>query len=404
MSRYDMVPVEDALAIVRSVVRPLGAEGVTTAEADGRILAEPIRSPENVPPFRASTVDGFAVRADDQSPARRVVQRIMAGIVAEPAIEQGTAARIMTGAPLPEGADAVVMIEYTREENGHVILEQPVRTGENIRPIGIDVADGDLVLERGTQLGAAEIGLLMTLGFTEVSCYRRPTVAVLSTGDELVDPAEPLPPGGIRDSNRYAIMAAAREAGGVPVSLGRAKDDRELQTRLVREGVAQADVLLTSGGVSVGDRDFIKPALEELGKVHFGRIAFRPGMPLTFAEVGDKLAFGLPGNPVSSLVTFEVFVRPALRILQGDPNPLRPRVEVELEHDFQRGGNRLEYHRVIVRWGNGKLLARSTGVQISSRLLSMAGHNGMLIIEMGDGTIRAGELRPAILTGPLATE
>ena len=137
--------------------------------------------------------------------------------------------------------------------------------------------------------------------------------------------------------------------------------------------------------------------------MHFGRIAFRPGMPLTFAEIGEKLAFRLPGNPVSSLVTFEVFVRPALRILQGDPNPMRPRVEVELEHDFQRGGSRLEYHRVIVRWKDGRLLARSTGAQISSRLLSMAGHNGMVVIEMGDGTIRAGERRPAILTGPVAT-
>jgi molybdopterin molybdotransferase len=403
MSRYDMVPVDEALEIVRSVVRPLPAERVSTAEADGRILAEPIRSPENVPPFRASTVDGFAVRAEDHTPARRVVQRIMAGGTAEPTIAPGTAARIMTGAPLPDGADAVVMIEYTHEEDGQVVLEQPVRTGENIRPIGVDVAEGDSVLETGTLLGAAEIGLLMTLGFTEINCYPRPTVAVLSTGDELVEPSEPLPPGGIRDSNRYAIMAAVREAGGVALSLGRAKDDRALQTRLVREGIERCDMLLTSGGVSVGDRDFIKPALEELGKVHFGRIAFRPGMPLTFAEIGEKLAFGLPGNPVSSLVTFEVFVRPALRILQGDPSPLRPRVDVEVEHDFQRGGNRLEYHRVIVRWKDGKLLARSTGAQLSSRLLSMAGHNGMVVIEMGDGTIHAGERRPAILTGPIAT-
>ncbi len=401
MSRYDMLPVDEALAIVQSVVRPLGAETVRTTEADGRVLAQPMHSPENVPPFRASTVDGFAVRSDDATSARRVVQQIMAGVAAGPAVEPGTAARIMTGAPIPEGADAVVMIEYTREVDGRVVLDQPVRQGENVRPIGVDVAEGDLVLEQGAALSPAEIGLLMTLGFTDVSCYRRPTVAVLSTGDEIVEPGESIRPGSIRDSNRYAIMAAVREAGGIPVSLGMARDDRALQTRLVREGVDQADVLLTSGGVSVGDRDYIKPALEELGKVHFGRIAFRPGMPLTFAEVGERLVFGLPGNPVSSLVTFEVFVRPALRKLQGDPNPFRPRVEVELEHDFQRGGNRLEYHRVIVRWESGKLLARSTGLQISSRLLSMAGHNGMVIIETGDGAIRAGERRPAILTGPL---
>jgi molybdopterin molybdotransferase len=403
VSRYDLIPVEEALAIIRSVVRPLGVEGVPTAEADGRILAEDLISPEDHPPFRASTVDGFAVVAGDSSPSRQVIQEIMAGAVAQPGVGPGTAARIMTGAPLPEGADAVVMIEYTRLEDGQVVLERPVRPGENIRPIGIDVARGDRVFEAGTMVGATEIGLLMTLGFAHVSCYRRPTVAVLATGDELVEPWEPVPPGSIRDSNSYAIMAAVREAGGVPISLGRARDDRALQTRLVQEGVERADVLLTSGGVSVGDRDFIKPALEELGKVHFGRIAFRPGMPLTFAEIGPKLAFGLPGNPVSSLVTFEVFVRPALRTLQGDRNPSRPRVEVELEHEFRRGGDRTEYHRAVVRWADGRLLARSTGLQLSSRLMSMAGHNALVIIETGDGVIAAGDRRSAILTGPVQT-
>jgi molybdopterin molybdotransferase len=244
----------------------------------------------------------------------------------------------------------------------------------------------------------------MTLGITQVSCFRRPVVAILSTGDELVEPWETPPPAGIRDSNRYALMAAVREAGGVPISLGSVRDDRDLQTRLVQEGVDQSDVLLTSGGVSVGDRDFIKPALEDLGKVHFGRIAFRPGMPLTFAEIGQKLAFGLPGNPVSSLVTFEVFVRPALRTLQGDRNPSRPRVEVNLEHDFRLAGERLEYHRVVVRWHDGRLVARSTGLQLSSRVLSMVGHNALVIIPMGNGVIPAGERLPAILTGPIANE
>ncbi len=404
MSRYDIIPVETALEIVRAVVRPLEPERVRTAEADGRVLAEDLTSPEDVPPFRASTVDGFAVLADDSSPSRTVVQSITAGVSGRGTVEHGTAARIMTGAPVPDGADAVVMIEDTQTENGRVTLLKSVRPGENIRPIGIDVARGDVVLRRGTVLGAAEIGLLMTLGFAEVACYRRPQVAVLSTGDELVEPWEPVPLGSIRDSNRYAIMAAVREAGGVPRSLGRAKDDPDLQTRLVREGVESADVLLTSGGVSVGDRDFIKPALEAIGKVHFGRIAFRPGMPLTFAEIGPKLAFGLPGNPVSSLVTFEVFVRPALRMLQGDPNPARSRVEVELEHDLPLGGNRLEYHRAIVRWSKGRLLARSTGLQLSSRLLSMVGHNALVIIPTGSGVVPAGAHMPAILTGPIVTE
>ncbi len=404
MSRYDIIPVETALAIVRSVVRPLDSERIPTAEADGRVLAEELASPEDVPPFRASTVDGFAVIADDPSPSRTVVQSITAGVAGHVAVQRGTAARIMTGAPLPEGADAVVMIEDTQTDDGHVTLQKSVQPGENIRPIGIDVARGDVVLRKGTTLGPAEIGLLMTLGFAAVTCYRRPHVAILSTGDELVEPWEPVPLGSIRDSNRYAIMAAVREAGGVPRSLGRAKDDRDLQTRLVREGVESADVLLTSGGVSVGDRDFIKLALEEIGKVHFGRIAFRPGMPLTFAEIGPKLAFGLPGNPVSSLVTFEVFVRPALRMMQGDPNPTRPKVEVELEHELPLGGSRVEYHRAIVRWSRGRLLARSTGLQLSSRLLSMVGHNALVIIPTGSGVVPAGERMPALLTGPILNE
>jgi molybdopterin molybdotransferase len=404
MSRYDIIPVDEALSIVRSVIRPLAAERVATADADGRVLAEDIASPEDVPPFRASTVDGFAVLADDPAPSRAVIQEITAGVTGEVRVQPGTAARIMTGAPLPDGADAVVMIEDTRQEDAAVVLEKPVRPGENIRPIGVDVARNDVVLWRGMVLGAAELGLLMTLGFSEVPCYRRPVVAVLSTGDELVEPWEPVPLGSIRDSNRYALMAAVREAGGIPTSLGRARDDRDLQMRLVREGVEQSDVLLTSGGVSVGDRDFIKPALEAIGNVHFGRIAFRPGMPLTFAEIGPKVAFGLPGNPVSSLVTFEAFVRPALRIMQGDANPTRPRVDVELEHDLPLGGNRLEYHRAIVRWSEGRLVARSTGLQLSSRILSMVGHNALVIIPTGSGVVRAGERLPAILTGPLVTD
>ncbi len=404
MSRYEIIPVETALEIVRDVVRPLNSERVPTADADGRVLAEDLTSPEDVPPFRASTVDGFAVLANDQTSERTVDQNITAGVTGTGTVRPGTAARIMTGAPLPDGADAVVMIEDTQTDNGRVALQKAVSPGENIRPIGIDVARNDLVLRGGTVLGAAEIGLLMTLGFAEIACYRRPVVAVLSTGDELVEPWETVPLGSIRDSNRYAIMAAIREAGGIPRSLGRAKDDRELQTRLVRDGVESADVLLTSGGVSVGDRDFIKPALEEIGRVHFGRIAFRPGMPLTFAEIGPKVAFGLPGNPVSSLVTFEVFVRPALRMMQGDPNPTRPRVEIELEHDVALGGNRLEYHRAIVHWSAGRLVARSTGAQLSSRLLSMVAHNALIIIPTGTGKIPAGERLPAILTGPILNQ
>jgi molybdopterin molybdotransferase len=403
-SAYEMIPVEDAMAMIRGVVRPLPEETVPTAEADGRILARDLSSPEDVPAFRASTVDGFAVIAEDLDPSRNVASQIMAGGASAPSLTPGNAARIMTGAPVPDGANAVVMIEDTTMDDRRVVLQRSVGPGDNIRPIGIDVARGERILTAGTALDSTDIGLLMTLGYTEVPCFRRPTVAVLSTGDELVEPGEPLPFGGIRDSNRYALLAAIREAGAVPLSLGKARDDRELQTRLVRDGVDRADVLITSGGVSVGDRDYIKPALAELGKVHFGRINFRPGMPLTFAEIGPKLAFGLPGNPVSSLVTFEVFVRPTLRRLQGDRNPERPRVEVELEHELGGPGSRVEYHRAIVRWSEGRLVGRSTGLQLSSRLMSMVGHNALLILEQGSAPIPAGTRLPALLTGPILSE
>ena len=271
-SKYDIIPVEDALAIVRSVVRPLDTEIVETAEADGRVLAEDVYSPEDVPPFRASTVDGFAVIASEGISPRRVADEITAGVANRPALQTGTAARIMTGAPVPDGADAVAMVEYTHVEDGQIVLDRPLKSGDNVRPIGVDVAKGDLVLPRGRAIGIAEVGLLMTLGFANVSCYRRPIVGVLSTGDELVDPWEEVPAGFIRDSNRYALLSAIREAGGVALSLGRVRDERELQFRMVREGIGRCDVLLTSGGVSVGDRDYIKGALEEIGTVHFGRI------------------------------------------------------------------------------------------------------------------------------------
>jgi molybdenum cofactor synthesis domain-containing protein len=227
-------------------------------------------------------------------------------------------------------------------------------------------------------------------------------VAVLATGDEVYEPDTPLSAGGIRDSNRYALMAAAREAGCEVISLGIARDDEALQRAAILDGLARADVLLTSGGVSMGTRDLIKPLLAELGTVHFGRIAFKPGKPTTFATMGGKLAFGLPGYPVSSLVSFEVFVRPALRRMQGDARPDRPRVRVVLRDPIQAPGDRPEYQRAVVAWEEGRLVARSTGAQGSSRLLSLRGANAMLLVP-GDGrTYGAGAELEALLTGPLA--
>jgi molybdopterin molybdotransferase len=279
----------------------------------------------------------------------------------------------------------------------------------NVHTVGQDVGRGAAVLERGALLGAADIGLLATLGLARARVYRRPVVAVLATGDEIVEPGAPRPPGAVRDSNRYALLAAAREAGCEVISLGIARDDRATQRAAILQGLERADVLITSGGVSMGTRDLIKPILAELGTVHFGRIAFKPGKPTTFATVATpgggspRLVFGVPGFPVSSLVSFEVFVRPALRALQGDPRPQRPRVRVALAVPVRPSPDRPEYQRVTVGWSAGRLVAAPNGGQGSSRLLSLRGANGLLLVPPADEVYPAGAELEALLTGPLVS-
>jgi molybdopterin molybdotransferase len=401
--RYPLLDGETALQIILAHTPVLASETVPLAAAAGRVLATDLQAPLSLPPFPQAVVDGYAVIAADPSPRRRLLAEVPAGHPGAVTVTPGTAVRIMTGAPLPPGADAVVMVEHTSEEDGWVVLHRPVRPGDNIHPVGLDVQAGETVLRRGTLLGAPEIGLLATLGITQVPVYRQPVVAVLSTGDELVPAEAPLRPGAIRDSNQPALLVAVREAGGLPLALGIARDRAAEQEALIRQGLERADVVLTSGGVSVGGRDFIKPILERLGRVHFGRVAIKPGKPLTFATVGDRLVFGLPGNPVSSLVTFEVFVRPALRRLQGFRHLHRPEVTVYLEHPVQPSRDRLEFQRAVVRWHGDRFLARTTGLQASSRLLSLVGANALLKITAGPAVLPAGSAVPALLLGPVET-
>ena len=401
-ARYGILPVSVAMEIVQANTPQLAIETIALGQADGRVLGETIRSSEQMPPFRASTVDGYAVVASDTSDWRGILSDVLAGRPIEQSVHVGEAARIMTGAPLPMGADAVVMFEDTLESGNSVQLRSPVASGANLRPPGIDLDIGQTVLEAGTFIGPAEIGLLATVGLSAVPVFRVPRVAVLSTGDELVEPGDLPHAGAIRDSNRYALLAAAREAGADVISFGMVRDDEDLQRQKILAALDECDVLLTSGGVSVGSRDLIKPILEGLGTVHFGRIALKPGKPLTFASIGTKLAFGLPGNPVSALVTFEVFVRPALRRMQGYKHAQRPIVDVVLDHDLDKTRDRTEYQRATVRWENGRLVATSTGSQSSSRLLSMVGANALLIVEPGDGKVAAGTTVSALLVGALA--
>jgi molybdenum cofactor synthesis domain-containing protein len=400
-SPYPMVPIDQAQRIIAAHTAPLGIEEISSLAGDGRVLAEDVFAGAALPDVPKAAVDGYALRAGDGLAERRVLGELTAGSASQVVLTPGTAARIMTGAPLPEGADAVIMVEQTEERDGVLSIGQPLRPGDSVHVVGQDIARGELVLPRGTALGAAEIGLLATIGQVRVAVYRRPLVAVLATGDEVHEPDAPAGAGGIRDSNRYALLAAAREAGCETISLGIARDDKDVQRAAILEGLERADVLLTSGGVSMGTRDLIKPLLAELGTVHFGRIAFKPGKPTTFATVNGKLVFGLPGYPVSSLVSFEVFVRPALRRLQGATRSDRPRVRVTLGETIQAPPDRPEYQRAIVAWQDGRLVARSTGAQGSSRLLSLRGANALLLVP-GDGQAYPdGAEMEALLTGPL---
>lgn len=400
MTSYPMIAPQEALRIVLEHTPVLSTEWVgLPIEALGRVLAEEVVAVEDMPAFFASAKDGFAVIAADTSVWRRIIGEQMAGPSIGIVVEPGTAVRIMTGAPLPQGADAVAMVEHTEEAKGHVRLLGPVRPGQDVRPAGQDLAAGERVLAVGTPLGPPEIGLLATVGRTQVQVYRRPRVAVLTTGDELVEPDQPLGPGLIHNSNRHALLAAASWARTDIVWSGHARDEEGELRRRMAEALEEADVLLTSGGVSMGRRDLVKRLLEELGSVHFGRVAQKPGKPLTFAAVGEKLVFGLPGFPVSSLVCFELYVRPALRKMQGHTRLQRPRAEVMLAHPIHHQPDRTEFQRAVVTEREGVRWAETTGPQVSGRLRSLVGANGLLVLPAGRAHFDRGDVVTAILLG-----
>jgi molybdenum cofactor synthesis domain-containing protein len=385
---------------------------VPLPSALGLVLAEDVHAPAAQPPFPASVVDGFALVAADGDAARRLVGEQMAGYAAELAVMPGTAVRITTGAPIPSGADAVVMVERADEADGWVAPHpgQDLRPGQGIRSIGADVQAGRRVLAAGQVLGPAELGMLASLGMDSAPVHRRPVVGVFSTGDELVEPGQPLGPGQIYDSNRATLLAAVAQAGGQALDLGIMGDrPGELEQKLAA-GLAMADLLVTSGGVSMGELDLLKPLLERWGVVHVGRVLMKPGKPMTFATLPARRAggeidptqparpvFALPGNPVSSLVTFQLFVRPAIRRMAGHEAAGLPQVGAVLGHEFRLDPERPEFHRVTLRREAGCFVAVSTGSQASSRLLSATGANGLLVLEQAEGVLPAGAERPVLL-------
>lgn len=391
----------EALATVLTHTSLLPTEQIGLLEAGGRILAEDFHAANDFPPFAASTMDGYAVIADDGSPWRDVVGVQAAGRLIDAEVTPGTAIKIMTGAPLPKGANAVVRVENTETADDSVIIHQEfVEPGESVRQIGSDVRAGQLLVRGGARLGPAEIGMLAAYGGDPVTVRRKPKVSIVSTGDELLEPSEPLEPGKIRDSNRYMLHAALESAGAQIVWAGKGPDVREELEPLLVRLIASSDIVITSGGVSMGDLDLIKPILLDLATVHFRRIFLKPGKPLNFATAGPTLIFGLPGNPVSALVGFEIFIRSAMRKMTGSGDGPQT-VRVTLAADTEPT-DRVEYQRAILTVDDsGTLLAVANGPQGSSRLASFLGANALIVIPPRESIYRAGEMVDAIVLGPI---
>jgi len=383
----ELLPVDAARAAVLRSVRPLAVEEVPVVDALGRVLAADVIALADVPPFRNSAMDGFAVAAGAAGRRLPISGESRAGAPSPVPLAAGSALRISTGAALPDGADAVVMVERTVEHpDGTVTIDAESAAGDNVRDAGEDIRAGTVAVPAGTPLGPAALGVAVTAGVATVRCARQPRVALLATGDELVEPGAPLPPGGIHDSNAVALAGYVEQAGGVVVSRARVADTAEATRAAVFAALQDADVLISTGGVSVGAHDHVKQALTEAGvDERFWRVALRPGKPTWFGTRGEQLVFGLPGNPVSSVVTFLLFARPALRALQGAPTAV-PRRSATLTVPIARHTSRDEMVRVTL---DGER-ATPTGPQGSHVMTSMLLADGLALIPMGAGELPAG--------------
>ncbi|KAL9088963.1 MAG: hypothetical protein Q9165_006020 [Trypethelium subeluteriae] len=442
-SPYPMLSVEEALKLIRDFTPPPKVEKLPVNEnLVGLVLAEDVKAPESVPAFRASIVDGYAVKVTEGSPSPKGVFPVAFASHAQATetknLQEGQISRITTGAPLPPGANAVVMVEDTvihkmtddgNEEEEVEVLTDQVKPGENVREVGSDVKERDVIMKagEGITVTGGEFGLLASVGVSEVSVYRRPVVGILSTGDEIVphDRPGPLKLGEVRDTNRPTLITAVRASKYEAVDLGIASDNQWLTgdenrpgalEETLRDALRRVDVVITSGGVSMGELDLLKPAIERSlgGTIHFGRVSMKPGKPTTFATVPfksnagvrqSKVIFSLPGNPASAVVTFHLFVLPSLHHASGVEPAGLPRAKVVLEQDVRLDEKRNEYHRVLVTLKeDGKLYATSTGMQRSSRIGSFKGANALLCLPARNGSLGKGEKVDALLMGKLLNE
>lgn len=393
-----MISVEEALHTILAQVKRLEAETVPLLKALGRVLAEDVVSQTDIPNFRNSAMDGYALRAEDtrgasgERPVRLdVLEEIPAGYLPQFTIGPRQATRIMTGAFVPDGADAVVMVEYSRTEDTMVQIMRQAELGENIRGAGEDVKTGEVVLKAGKTVGPASIGMLAALGQVRVKVVRQPVVTILATGDEIIDVAERLTPGKVRNSNSYALAAQVLKLGATPKIIGIARDQADDMREKISVGL-NGDALLTIGGVSVGDFDLVKGVLQNLGEIILWKVAMKPGKPLAFGAIDQKLVFGLPGNPTSAMVTFEQFVRPALLKMAGRTHLKKPEIKAILAEDVRKKPGRMHFLRVFVEKKGGEYHAALAGPQGSGMLKSMSQANGLLVLEEQVTEKRKGDL------------
>ncbi len=384
-----MIPLEEARTYVLD--RCSRKEPIFTPvnDAFGLVTAVDVIAKESIPPFANTAMDGFAVRSSDVAvvPVQlRIIETIAAGYAPKLVVGSGEASRIMTGAPIPEGADAVVMVEKTSVKGDAVTIEAAVQAGNHIRPAGDDVTSGQMVFARGTVLTAGHLGVLCSLGMSEIATYPRLRVGVMSTGDELVDDGGPLAPGQIRDSNRCTLISLLNGDGFVAVDLGLIPDDETAIESALLHGADHCDAVVTSGGVSMGDFDYVKAVLDRVGDMRWMQIAIKPAKPLAFGTIGHTPVFGLPGNPVSSMVSYELFARPGLRTMMGFPEPIRTAIQgIAAESLMRHPDGKTHYSRVLARYENGRIRVRSVAGQGSHMLTSMARSNALAVLPNGDG-------------------
>lgn len=395
-----LLPVRDAINTIISTVKPMSAERVNILDSPGRVLYEDIISARDIPFSDNSAMDGFAVISKDLKGVNlnnprvlKIVEELPAGKIPSKKLKNGECAKIMTGGIMPEGADAVVMVENTETiSKDRVKIKSTVEKGENVRFRGEDIKEGKVVLKSGTFLRPNEIGLLAAIGRGTVKVYQRPVAGVLSTGSELIDIDEPITTGKVVDSNSYALVSALKDAGAIPLSLGIAKDtEKEIKTKIL--GNSAINIFITSGGVSVGEFDLVKGLFNQIGcNMKFWRVAIKPGKPFAFGLLNGIPLFGLPGNPVSSFVAFEVFVRPAIFKMQGVKNVFRRSFRATLSVDFKNKPGRTHFVRGVFKWDDNKLKVKPGGEQGSAMLSALSGANCLIVLPADRGNIKRGEI------------